>query len=516
MKRFSQQFKKQGERITLRASEKAELKARLISYMEYHPLPAEMVSVATKKTRVQEIISEPFFAFNFNKVYTQSFAGVFAVMFIMAVPLVAERTLPGDVLYPVKVQFNEEVRATLAFSPYAKVEWETQRLERRISEARLLASEGRLTPEAEIAVAEAVKNHTDAAQREIATLRETDSDAAAIASIAFASALAVQSEVLEGHTDSGTGETTGDYSVLALADVVAQARTSAESAQTGSSLSYEKLLATVEQESTRVYELFESVKGEASADEVVDIERRLADVQRKVTGAIALKEGGVDEVSSVVTAMTMSMAKQVPLSELEASDVRVVAMKVVATTSATTTAAEDSREIVEPEVLQVEQVPQTEEQKKEAQAQAIASLRLTLTDIQKLLNYLSHIDVRENVSIEDLVPVVLTAEEKAREIIDIYDEVHAYQAKVVARNIESKLKAKVSHAQKDIDTKLIKVTSLMEKGNLDEARMLVEDARNIALDLVKITSNEPLKVEGVPEVAPVLPPATTTKTTLPQ
>ena len=55
-----------------------------------------------------------------------------------------------------------------------------------------------------------------------------------------------------------------------------------------------------------------------------------------------------------------------------------------------------------------------------------------------------------------------------------------------------------------------------EKGNLDEARMLVEDARNIALDLVKITSNEPLKVEGVPEVAPVLPPATTTKTTLPQ
>ncbi len=496
----------------MRASEKAELKARLVSYMEYHPLPPEMVTVPTKKIRIQGIKSEPFFAFNFNKVYTRSFAGVFAVMFIMAVPFVAERAVPGDVLYPVKVQFNEEVRATLAFSPYAKVEWETQRLERRISEARLLASEGRLTPEAEIAVAEAVKNHTDAAQREIATLRETDSDAAAIASIAFASALAVQSEVLEGHTDSGTGETTGDYSVLALADVVAQARTSAESAQTGSSLSYEKLLATVEQESTRVYELFESVKTDASQDEVVDIERRLADVQRKVSGAIALKEGSIDEVPPAITAMTLSMSKQSVADTSEEPAVTMSKIALVATTSASTTEVIEVRtEAVAFETVSTT-TPLTEEAKKIAEAEAIVSLRSTLTDIQKLLNYLSHIDVRQNVSIEDLVPVVRTAEEKAREVIVIYDEVHAYQAKVASRNISSRLKAKVSHAQKEIDTKLTKVTVLMEKGNLDEARILVEDARNIALDLNKITSNEPLRVEGVGEVSAL--PATTTAGTV--
>ena len=50
-------------------------------------------------------------------------------------------------LYLVKVHFNEEIRSTLALSPYEKVAWETKRIERRIAEARLLASEGNLTDE---------------------------------------------------------------------------------------------------------------------------------------------------------------------------------------------------------------------------------------------------------------------------------------------------------------------------------------------------------------------------------
>ncbi|MEZ4200705.1 MAG: hypothetical protein R3B69_03975 [Candidatus Paceibacterota bacterium] len=125
--------------------------------------------------------------------------------------------------YPVKVGFNEEVRSTLALSPYQKVEWETTRLERRIAEARLLASEGKLTPEVEAEMAEAVKAHNDAAQKEIASIRATDSEEAALASIALSSALTVQSESLESQLEEGAASSSGS-SVVALASVVGAAQ----------------------------------------------------------------------------------------------------------------------------------------------------------------------------------------------------------------------------------------------------------------------------------------------------
>jgi hypothetical protein len=122
MKQFSSQFKKQSDSIRMRASEKRELKDKLVAYMEYHPLPTSMRPTAIEKNRfgnIQKgILSEPFFAISFPAQYVKGFASAFAVFCLVAVPALAEGALPGDVLYPVKVQFNEEVRSSLAFTPY--------------------------------------------------------------------------------------------------------------------------------------------------------------------------------------------------------------------------------------------------------------------------------------------------------------------------------------------------------------------------------------------------------------
>ena len=68
MKRFGEQFKKQSDGIRMRTSEKNELRARLVSYMEYHPLPIEMVEKKTvRKATVSAIASESFFVIPFNK-----------------------------------------------------------------------------------------------------------------------------------------------------------------------------------------------------------------------------------------------------------------------------------------------------------------------------------------------------------------------------------------------------------------------------------------------------------------
>lgn len=483
MKRFSEQFKKQSENIHMRVPEKAQLRERVVSYMEYHPM-AKTAKVASVPSEV--IVSEPFKVITFNKIYFRSFAGAFAMLFIIGVPFVAERAVPGDVLYPVKVEFNEELRSTLALSPYAKVAWETQRLERRISEARLLASEGKLTQEAETKVAEAVKTHTDAAQREIATIRESDSDEAAIAEIAFASALAVQSEVLKGHIQKDTQELdtveTG-RSVVALAEVVAQARSLAEASQTGSALSYEKLLGRVEWESTRIYELFTSVKKDASTNEVANVERRLEDIERKITEAIALKEGTTVVDSTEMTARAMTMARRVPTEE-------VIQTEVVATSS--------SEEITE---AVTEEVAVSTEETTKAEKEAIRILRSALTDIQKLLNYLTHIDVRQNVSIEDLVPVIPTIEEQVAEVMRLLNETLALQAQIGAKDINQKLALKVSNGQESIEINVTAAVAAMEVGDVEGAQALLIEAHAFATELTALTAQEPDKalVELTPQ-----------------
>jgi hypothetical protein len=456
MKRFSEQFKKQSEGIRMRASERNELRERLISYMEYHPLPAEVASRKGARQTLESIVSEPFVAFKISSLYIRSFAGAFAVFLILGVPFVAEHSMPGDILYPVKVQFNEEVRSGLSFSPYAKVAWETERLERRIAEARLLASEGKLTEEKEQEVAEAVKTHTDAAQREIAELRESDSDEAVIAEIALASALAVQTEVLESHTENTT-EGEGGQSVAALAEVVAEARNTAEASQSGALPSYDKFLGRVEAESTNIYELFASVKNDASEEEMKNVERRLSDIERKIAKANELREG----TTTIVSASTTEVA-----------------------------------------------VPESDEEREKREGEAIEILRSALTDIQKLMNYMTHIDVRRNVSLEELVPVTLTPEEQSFESTRLLEEIVALQATIGTREVSGGMLEKVAAGQQDLEIKVTAAVDLVQAKNYDAALIILREAHLIATDLDTLTKNEPEK----PAVVIPAPTASTTPT----
>lgn len=490
MKRFSEQFKKQAETISMSARERNALRERLVSYMEYHPLPKEMAVKKAPGAR-EAIVSEPFFAIRLNAFHVRSFAGVFAVFLILGVPFVAERSMPGDVLYRVKVEFNEELRSSLALSPYAKVAWETQRLERRLAEARLLASEGKLTEEAETQVAAAVKLHSDAAKREIAQLRESDSDEAAIAEIAFASALAVQTEVLEGHIEKDP-QTEGDgtgHSVLALASVVAEERDSAEAAQLGTTPSYDKLLGKVESESTQIYELFASVKEQATSKEVADVERRLADIERKIAQATAIKEGRATDEDLAVSTMSLA-TRTMKVSDTADSDTSALSML------ATDTASVTEETIAMDEAVQEEAVVEVPA----SETESIELLRSALTDIQKLLNYMTHIDVRENVSIEDLLPLTLTPEERVQEVMKLLDETIILQTKIGTHELNDRLQEKVSLGQESLEQQISIAVEAMEAGDIDTAYAVLDEAHKLAVDLDKMTEKQPLKEAPVLEV----------------
>ncbi len=330
MSDFEKQLEKHIRSTKLTAAEKRELKARVVSYMEYHP---RRETVAVKKAAAY-IESQPYTLISIHNRMVQAALGAFAVFVFVVVPAVAERAVPGDVLYPIKVSINEEVRSTLTFDATEKIEWETERLERRIAEVRLLAEEGKLTEETEAKAVEAVKAHAQAAQGEINKLKESDVDAATLAEVEFGSALEVQTAVLNAgqKNSSSTAQATDG-----LSEAVKEAQATVEATKGVAIPAFDRIAARLELQTTRAYEFFASLEDVATDAERAEIERRLQDIERKIESGVALHES----------------EKVVPDILLEA-----------------------------------------------------------LADTQKLISFMTDIDVRGSVKLDELVPMVLTDGEK--------------------------------------------------------------------------------------------------------
>lgn len=285
--------------VTMKAAERRLLRERVVAYMEYHP---RQQGVTAKKAPAMHMpMTEPFKVVSFGAFSILRWSAVAVVMVALGTSYVAEDTIPGDTLYAVKVRFNEEVRSTLAFSSYEKVTWETERLNRRIAEARLLASEGKLTTEVEEAVVKAVQEHSENARREIAELKETDVEEATLASIQLASALDVQSISLQATDDDALAvastdstETTKKPGSALLASVLAESEKSTQLDATDELPSYPRLLARLESDTTRARELLVTVKTVATNEEYSDITRRLEDIERAM--ATAMAGGGETDV----------------------------------------------------------------------------------------------------------------------------------------------------------------------------------------------------------------------------
>jgi Domain of unknown function (DUF5667) len=423
MKRFSEQLKKKSETIRLRASEKAELRSKIVAFMEYHPLPAAVK--ATPVPKGTKVFLEPYRLIAIPRSYIRSFVGVAALMFVVVIPAMAENAIPGDILYPVKVNFTEEIRSTLSTNSYEKVVWETTRLERRISEARLLAQAGKLTPAAEADVLAAVQTHSDKAKQQIESLRATDADGAALAQMTFATMLDVQSSVLKSDDSAST---TAGKSTVALASALDAGYTEASSDSSVDAVSVVRLVAQLEVETTRGYELLSSISDTATAQEQDDVRRRLSDLESKIKAA----------------------------------------------TEDTTT--------------------DTDKVKKE--------LRSAWTDIQKLISFMTDIDVRTSLTVEKLVPVVLSDTEKLAQSIQKYDQATTNLQRI---KFGAPLITETAIAEK-VDVTIPKVAELLTtattsmyvdvdtaKGAVDEALALTESMLTMYQfpDLIEIPAIDP-------------------------
>ena len=114
-----------------------------------------------------------------------------------SVSFAAERSLPGDTLYPVKISFNENIQLALAFSDEAKAELEAERVERRLQEAEVLMQRSSFTQQARVDAEERFDVQAKRARSRISNLEENGKlQAAAELSSNFEAALRVHGRIL--------------------------------------------------------------------------------------------------------------------------------------------------------------------------------------------------------------------------------------------------------------------------------------------------------------------------------
>lgn len=182
-----------AKKINLSLKEKAEIRDDILNFIKTHPakgtFASRHISIWSRLNLLNNFSLKPIPAF----LSILLISGVFG-----SVSLAAERALPGDLLYPVKVGINEEVLMAISFSEEAKTKWEVRRFERRLEEAERLAHKKEFDAEARLNIEKNFVAHAERVERRIAEFEEKGNvQKAADLSLNFEVSLDAHEKILE-------------------------------------------------------------------------------------------------------------------------------------------------------------------------------------------------------------------------------------------------------------------------------------------------------------------------------
>lgn len=146
----NQDFLQIAKGTALSPAEKARIREALLSSME-------------KKPAVSWI-------FVLRRLITVTAAFVILVASGAGLSYAAESSVPGDLLYPVKVKFNESVVGSFQQTPEARARYEARKAQRRLEEARILAEQSQLNAEYSEKLTTRFQEHTAQLQQEMKVL----------------------------------------------------------------------------------------------------------------------------------------------------------------------------------------------------------------------------------------------------------------------------------------------------------------------------------------------------------
>lgn len=90
---------------------------------------------------------------------------------IIGTSVLAETSLPGDVLYPIKVHVNESVQGAFHIGAEENAKWEIEKIERRANEKAKLEAEAKLTAETNAEIESRSQASAQKAENNISTLK---------------------------------------------------------------------------------------------------------------------------------------------------------------------------------------------------------------------------------------------------------------------------------------------------------------------------------------------------------
>lgn len=139
--------------------------------------------------------------------------------------VVAQNSLPGHLLYPMKVGVNEEVLAALNVSDKAKAAWDAHRAEERLEEAEEVSAKEEVSADIRADLESRFKLFADRADARIKALADVDARAAADIASNFEVALNAHAKVLASLTAN-----TNDHLQAELTSLRGKAATEAQEA----------------------------------------------------------------------------------------------------------------------------------------------------------------------------------------------------------------------------------------------------------------------------------------------
>lgn len=157
------------KKINLSSSEKETLLNNLSAYVDSNPVK----NIPIKSPFVSWSM---FVNIRAHAVYSAT-ALVLIVGMGVGTTFAAEKALPGDLLYPVKIKVTEPVRGALKVTPKAREEWESKKALKRLEEAEKLVEKGNLNTKNRVDIEKEFEKNTKAfVQKNMEKVRDDKMD----------------------------------------------------------------------------------------------------------------------------------------------------------------------------------------------------------------------------------------------------------------------------------------------------------------------------------------------------
>ena len=206
MKQFLKTIKKSYRATSLTAVERSAVRDAVVSFMHEHPVRADVA-----RRQVWHTGDALRLIMHFLK--PMPIALLIFLLLGGGVSYAAENALPGDILYPVKVQVNEPVRELLTIDKKDKAGLATQLVERRLQEAEALSARGALNDNNRASIEVAFTKQSTTASSRIREFETSgDIDTAASLASSLEGSLKAHEKILREVAPRATGQTFFDDS----------------------------------------------------------------------------------------------------------------------------------------------------------------------------------------------------------------------------------------------------------------------------------------------------------------